>query len=233
MTLKKIVVMVTLLAGVFVWLQAEAPAGMKKKAMFQSVPVAEATILQKGNAKMFCPKCGMTLPMFYKTNHAADVNVTTRQYCSLHCLVEEKESGVPMKKIRVVDVETLKFIPVEKAWYVVGSDVKGTMSMTSKYAFGSKAAAEAFARKHGGKIMRFVDAYEEAKKDFARDNAMISKKQATMAEKGAMLYAKKCKPADRKFTSPAEAKAFIVDEGLCHGLNPKQLQAIGLYLTHR
>jgi hypothetical protein len=233
MSLKKTLFVVVAALIVIMGLHADAPGGMKKNKMFQTVPAENATILQKGDAKMFCPKCGMTLPMFYKTNHAADVNGVTKQYCSLHCLVEDKESGAPMTNIRVVDVETLKFIPVEKAWYVVGSDVKGTMSMTSKYAFGSKEAAEAFAKKHGGKVMDFNGAYAEAKKDFPRDNAMITKKQTMMAEKGAMIYAKKCKHTDKKFTSPAEAKAFVVDQGLCQGLNPKQLQAVGLYLSHR
>ena len=233
MLFRKSVFMLVAVLFTLTGLHADAPAGMKKHMMFQSVPAQKATILQKGEAKMFCPKCGMTLPMFYKTNHAADVNGVTKQYCSIHCLVEDKESGAPLKNIRVVDVETLQFIPVEKAWYVVGSDVKGTMSMTSKYAFGSKEAAEAFAKKHGGKVTDFAGAYAEAKKDFARDNAMISKKQAMMTEKGAMIYAKKCKPTDKKFTSPAEAKAFVVEQGLCRGLNPKQLQAVGLFLSRR
>ncbi|RUM65791.1 MAG: hypothetical protein DSZ05_05480 [Sulfurospirillum sp.] len=202
--------------------------------MFQSVPAEKATLLQTGDAKMFCTECGMNLPMFYKTNHAADVDGKVKQYCSIHCLVEDKEkNGKDLKNIRVVDVQTLKFIPVEKATYVVGSSVKGTMSMTSKYAFADKAAAEAFAKEHGGKVTDFNGAYEEAKKDFANDSAMIAGKQAMMAKKGAMLYAKKCQPTDVKFSSPAEAKAYVMKNGLCKGLNPKQLQAVGLFLSRR
>jgi hypothetical protein len=46
----------------------------KKMMMFQSVPMDKATILQSGKDKMHCVKCGMKLPMFYKTNHAAKVD---------------------------------------------------------------------------------------------------------------------------------------------------------------
>lgn len=206
----------------------------KQMKMFQSVPMDKATLLQTGDAKMFCPQCGMTLPMFYKTNHAAEVDGKVKQYCSIHCLVEDKEiNHKEPKNIKVVDVVTLKFIPVEKATYVVGSNVKGTMSMISKYAFSTKEAAEAFAKEHGGKVTDFAGAYEVAKKDFEKDTAMISKKQAMMAKKGEMIYKKMCTPTDKKFSSPAEAKAFVVKNGLCKGLNGKQLQAVGLFLSRR
>jgi len=144
--------------------------------MFQTVPMEKATLLQKGDAKMFCSQCGMNLPMFYKTNHVAEVDGKVKQYCSIHCLAEDIEkNGKKPQNIRVVDVTTLKFIPVEKAFYVVGSHVKGTMSVTSKYAFGTKEAAEAFAKKNGGTVTDYKGAYEEAKKDFASDSAMMAK----------------------------------------------------------
>ncbi|RUM66582.1 MAG: hypothetical protein DSZ05_04045, partial [Sulfurospirillum sp.] len=124
--------------------------------MFQSVSPQRAVILQKGAQKTACSVCGMNLPMFYKTNHAAEVDGKVKQYCSIHCLVTDREiNHRNMKNIRVVDVETLRFIPVEKATYVVGSDVRGTMSRVSKYAFADKAAAEAFAKEHGGKVTDF------------------------------------------------------------------------------
>ncbi len=220
-----------------VTLQADKPDGGMHRAkhkMFQRVPAEKATLLQQGDAKMFCPECGMNLPMFYKTNHVAEVDGKTKQYCSLHCLVEDREiNHKTLKNIRVVDVTTLQFIPVEEAFYVVGSDVKGTMSMTSKYAFGTKEAADAFAKAHGGRVTDFQGAYEAAKADFTKDTAMISEKQAMMAQKGEMLYRKRCKPVSKRFTSPAEAKAYIVKKGLCEGLQGKQLQAVGLYLSRR
>jgi len=134
----------------------------KMMKMFQSVSHGEATLLQEGKAKPFCPECGMTLPMFFKTNHAATVNGKVKQYCSLHCVVEDSKKGSKLTDIKVVDVTTLKFIPVEKATYVVGSSKKGTMSMVSKYAFANKADAEAFAKANGGEVVDYDAAYKTA-----------------------------------------------------------------------
>ena len=205
----------------------------KMMKMFQSVPKEKAILLQDGKAKAFCPECGMTLPMFYKTNHAATVNGKVKQYCSIHCLAEDLQKSTKFTEIKVVDVTTLKFIPVEKAIYVVGSRKKGTMSAVSKYAFAKKADAEAFAKANGGKVTDFNGALKAAKAEFAKDSQMIAKKQAMMAQKGKMMYGKMCQKTDKKFASTAEAKAFVVGSKLCKGLNGKQLQAVGLYLKNR
>jgi nitrous oxide reductase accessory protein NosL len=202
--------------------------------LFQSVNPSKATLLQTGKEKKFCPVCGMNLPMFYKTNYAATVNGKEKQYCSLHCLVEDKElHHANEKNIKVVDAASLKFINAKTAYYVVGSKKKGTMSMVSKYAFKNLKDAAKFAAKNGGTIMDFNSAYNEAKKDFANDARMITKKQTMMAKKGAMIYNKMCKKTDKKFSSIAEAKAFVMENKLCKNLNGKKLQAVGLYLYKR
>ncbi len=205
----------------------------KMMKLFQAVPKEKATLLQKGNAKAFCPECGMTLPMFYKTNHVATVNGKVKQYCSIHCLAEEMQKGIKPTNIKVVDVTTLQFIPAQKAYYVVGSRIKGTMTMVSKYAFGTKADAKTFANANGGKVTDFAGALADAKAELEKDNKMIAQKQAMMAKKGAMLYANKCQKTKVQFASTAKAKAYIVSHKLCEGLNGKQLQAVGLYLYHK
>jgi len=202
--------------------------------MFQSVSPQKATLLQKGKEKIFCPVCGMNLPMFYKTNHAANVKGEEKQYCSLHCLVEDKElNHTNLKNIKVVDTASLEFIDAKTAHYVVGSRKKGTMSMLSKYAFKKLADAKAFAEKNGGTVMSFEEAYAEAKKDFANDSRMIAKKQTMMIKKGAMIYKNMCKKTEQKFDSVAQAKAFVKEHKLCSHLNGKKLQAVGLYLYNR
>ena len=139
----------------------------KSHTMFQSVAPQQAILLQKGPNKTSCAICGMHLPTFYKTNHAADTKYGTRQYCSLHCLVKDNEiNKTDLRNVRVVDTDTLQFIPALKAWYVVGSKKPGTMSRVSKYAFSTKASAEAFAKKYGGKVMDFYGAYDIAIQDF-------------------------------------------------------------------
>ncbi len=207
---------------------------IKHMKMFQSVPMGKATIVQDGNAKMYCPSCGMTLPMFYKTNHSATLNGQTKQFCSLHCLVETNlNNHNALKNIKVVDVTSLKFIDASKATYVVGSSKKGTMTMNSKYAFAHKADAEAFAKKFGGKVMSFKEAYAIASKALVKEVRMIAKKQAMMAKKGAMMYKKMCKKTDIKFSSTAQAKAYVTSNHLCGNIKGKKLQAIGLYLKLR
>jgi len=231
--MKKILLALLALGTMATFAQAEGAQPKKMMKMFQSVSKGEATLLQEGKAKPFCPECGMTLPMFYKTNHAATVDGKVKQYCSIHCVVEDTQKGSKLTDIKVVDVVSLKFIAVEKATYVVGSAKKGTMTMVSKYAFANKADAEAFAKANGGKVMDYSAAYKAAESDFAKDSKMVAKKQAMMAEKGKMMYGKMCQKTDKKFATTAEAKAFIVENKLCKDLNPKQMQAIGLYLKSR
>ncbi|MCD6211650.1 MAG: nitrous oxide reductase accessory protein NosL [Sulfurovum sp.] len=231
--MKKILLTLLALGTLATFAQAEEAKPKKMTKMFQSVSKGEATLLQEGKAKPFCPECGMTLPMFYKTNHAATVDGKVKQYCSLHCVVEDTKKGSNLTDIKVVDVTSLKFIDANKASYVVGSAKKGTMTMVSKYAFANKADAEAFAKANGGEVVDYSGAYKAAESDFAKDSKMVAKKQAMMAEKGKMMYGKMCQKTDKKFATTAEAKTFIVENKLCKDLNSKQMQAIGLYLKNR
>ena len=231
--MKKILLALLALGTIATFAQAEEVKPKKMMKMFQMVPADKATILQEGTAKMFCPECGMTLPMFYKTNHAATVDGEVKQYCSIHCVVEDTKKGSKLTDIKVVDVTTLKFIAADKAAYVLGSSKKGTMTMVSKYAFANKTDAEVFAKENGGKVVDYSAAYKASESDFAKDSKMIAKKQAMMTAKGEMMYGKMCQKTDNKFATTAEAKAFMVSNKLCIDLNPKQMQAIGLYLKNR
>jgi len=213
--------------------QAEDVKPKKMMKMFQSVPMNQATIVQTGDAKLFCPKCGMTLSKFFKTNHSAVVDGKTKQYCSIHCLADDSSNKGKHEHFKVVDVSSLKFIDVSEATYVVGSSKKGTMSMVSKYAFKSKSKAEEFAKANGGKLLSFKDTLQVAQNDFDKDNKMISKKQNKMTQIGKSIYANKCKKTDKSFTSTAEAKAYIIKNHLCKELNGKQVQAVGLYLKSK
>ena len=143
--------------------------GAMQSKMFQSVKPSEATLLQTGESAKSGVVCGMDLVKYYKTNHSATLDGTPRQYCSIHCLAEDlKIKNLPLKDINVIDVNTLKFIDVQSAFYVVGSKIKGTMSMNSKYAFSSQSAAEIFMKKNGGELKSFDEALEIALEDFKR-----------------------------------------------------------------
>jgi nitrous oxide reductase accessory protein NosL len=140
----------------------------KNMKMFQSVDKKDAILLQKGPNKESCAICGMNLVKFYKTSHAAKVADHNVQYCSIHCLSDHIRQGAELENPMVVDVKTLKFIPVTQAYYVVGSNVRGTMSRVSKYAFKNLSDAKEFQKKHGGEIMDFYSAWQVAKKDFKK-----------------------------------------------------------------
>ena len=235
--MKKLVLILAALVMVGLNVSAEEmkqeKMGKKMPTRFQAVSPDKAVMLQEGASKMFCPKCGMTLPMFYKTNHAAHVEGKTEQYCSMHCLAETMADGVKMTELKVVDTTTLKFIDATKATYVFGSSKAGTMTMMSKYAFANKADAETFAKAFGGKVMNFDDTLASVKSTLSKETAMIRKKQGMMAKKGEMMFAKMCKPVDTKFNSVAEAKTYLKTEKPCGELKGKKLQAIGLYLNSR
>lgn len=134
--------------------------------MFQTVSADKATLVQSGEQKYSCIRCGMNLVKFYKTSHAAAQNSTNYQYCSIHCLAEHLDEGNELKNPTVVDVTSLEMIPVLEAHYVVGSKVRGTMSRVSKYAFKNIEDAKAFQAQNGGKILDFYGALEVAREDF-------------------------------------------------------------------
>jgi hypothetical protein len=231
--MKKFLLFITLLLTLSssTFAQEEATT-QKMPTRFQSVPLDQAQLLQTGKGKMFCPSCGMTLPMFYKTNHAGDMNGTTQQYCSIHCLAKTLHQHT-LSNIRVVDNTSLKFIDAKTAWYVVGSTKAGTMSRISKYAFATKKDAQAFAKEFSGEVKNFEETLKLVQDNIAKENKMIAKKQAMMAKKGEMMFSKICKPTDKTFNSVAEAKSYLKTEEICGKVNGKQLQAIALYLTAR
>ena len=138
----------------------------EKLVMFQSVSQDQAILVQDGSEKKSCSRCGMNLIYFYKTSHHATYRDNKYQYCSFHCLVDHLEDGIILKNIQVVDVNSLKFINVSKAYYVVGSNKRGTMTRISKYAFSTQEDAKKFQADNGGEIMDFYKALDIVKKDF-------------------------------------------------------------------
>ncbi len=201
---------------------------------YRAVSKTEALNVQSGKNKDFCPVCGMTLHNFYKTNFAANASGSEKQYCSIICLVEdEMVNNKKMKKIRVVDNDTMKMIDAAKATYVVGSDKPATMSSVSIYGFGTKEGAKTFATNHGGEIKSFIEVYSMVKETQAKDMLATRERQAVAAKKGEMIYNKMCKKTDKKFASIADAKSFLEESKICGNISDKQLQVIGIYLAQR
>lgn len=199
---------------------------------FRVVDAKLAQILQDGKAKMFCPVCGMTLSMYYRTNHAATMKNGTHQYCSIHCMFEEAMLGnTTPKNPQVVDNDTLKFIKSEEAYYVVGSAKPGTMSTVSKYAFGSEKSAQAFAKEFGGEMMRYAKVSEVVTAGLAKDIELTKQNQAKAAKMGEKIYQNVCKAEPKRFATAAEAKVYLMESKVCGNLQGKEFQQVGLYLA--
>lgn len=201
--------------------------------MFQTVDENQATLVKTDTSKHFCNVCGMDLVKFYKTSHAVEFkNGHKEQYCSLHCFANiNKKFGKLIKKVQVVNTKTLELIDAKKAFYVVGSSVKGTMSMTSKYAFLSKKDALKFQKEHGGEIKTFDEALKIATADLTNDNKKIDKKRAKVAKKGKKIYEALCdsKAQLPDFNSIGEAKKYLIDNKICKNIKPNMLQAAAIY----
>ncbi len=207
----------------------------KKMDDFRTVPPSSETIIQDGKNKMYCPVCGMTLPKFYRTNHAAtDDKGHVHQYCSIVCAIEDAVvNGKKLTNHKVVDNSSLKFIDSSKAYFVVGSNKPGTMSVTSKYAFGTLDAAREFANKNGGKIMDFKDLYMMVEKNLEKDMAVTKMRQSKAATMGEKIYNKMCEKTDKRFSSVADAKSFLTQSGICGNIAGKKYQQVALFLSSK
>jgi len=190
-------------------------------------------LVQKGEQKMWCSVCGMNLKMFYKTSHTAKTKEGIHQYCSIHCLVADMQKHqIDKNSIQVVDAKTQRLISAQKAYYVVGSRIKGTMSKMSKIAFGSKEDAKEFMKKYGGKIVSFDQALKLAQEALKKDMTMIGmKKSKKIYPMGKKIYEKKCHSFHIDFSKYKALNIFKADiKKQCPDLQEKPLQALTLYL---
>lgn len=192
-------------------------------------------LVQEGKSKSWCPVCGMSLKNFYKTSHTAHTKEgEPTQYCSIRCLVlDHQNRQTDLSRAKVVDIKSEKLIPVQEAYYVVGSKVPGTMSKVSKLAFKSEDEAKKFAKKMGGEIKRFDEVFKMAEASLQNDIAMTNAKRAKkMYPMGKKLFASKCDARlinPNKFNYINEIKPVL--KKICHkDLKEKQLQAVALYL---
>ena len=226
MLTKKIVILFAILSLFSISLTATS---------FTKVASGKPTLVQDGKSKNWCPVCGMSLKKFYKTSYISKLhNHKNRQYCSLRCLVVDMQNHkIDLDSVKVVDSSTEKIIYAKKAFYVVNSDVKGTMSKVSKLAFALEDSAKEFVKLHGGKIVDFKEALKMAKESLALDSYMIKKKkQKKVYPMGKKIYAKMCqKDIDlTNYKEINELKSAIKEKHLCKPLKEKQLQALALYL---
>lgn len=209
--------------------------GLMAANTFSKEATNEPVLVQKGEEKHWCPVCGMSIKQYYKTSHTSKLeNGNPRQYCSIYCLAKDKEEyGINENDIQVIDAKTEKLINAKNAFYVVGSEVKGTMSMVSKLAFENKNDAKDFIKEFGGELKTFDEALKIAqdslKKDEKDRKALKTKKVYPMGKK---IFEKLCNQDidPTNYIEINELKADIKNNNLCKELDEKKLQAVALYL---
>jgi nitrous oxide reductase accessory protein NosL len=126
-----------------------------------------------------CPNCGMGRPMWARTWFTFENSEGKSQACSFHCLGDVAlKSGEDPKNVKVaLYLHPEKTVPAEQAFFVVGSQAKGTMTMKSKIALASKDEALKFAESCGGEVVDFRQALTLAKAAIAKENPMLMKKR--------------------------------------------------------
>jgi nitrous oxide reductase accessory protein NosL len=70
-----------------------------------------------------------------------------------------------IRSIEAADFRTGALIDARTAFYLESSDIPGVMTYTSRIAFPSQKDAQAFRRKHGGRVISFDEAVRNQLKD--------------------------------------------------------------------
>lgn len=132
-----------------------------------------------------CPYCGMDRAEYHHSRHLVHYEGDlVDPTCSLHCAALSLSLNMDLgpKAIYAADygsAEKVKpLINVEKARYIIGSDVKGVMTARSKLAFVDEKSANQFKKQHGGDLASFDKALSAAHSDMAADTVMIRKRRA-------------------------------------------------------
>jgi copper chaperone NosL len=130
-----------------------------------------------------CKYCGMDRKTFAHSRMLVTYeDGSSMGTCSLHCTAVELALNIDKtpKSIEVGDYKTKKLIDAEKAFWVIGGSKPGVMTKRAKWAFESKADADAFIRENGGKPASFDEAIKASYEDMYADTKMIRDKRKMM-----------------------------------------------------
>ncbi len=137
-----------------------------------------------------CPYCGMDRTMFNHSRHLVHYDDDLVDVaCSIHCLSISLSLNLDRgpKAIYAADFgaegKPKPLVNVDKATYLIGSKLKGTMTKKSKMAFASAEKAKAVRAKEGGELGKFDDALRESYLSMANDTMMIRKRRAKKRKK--------------------------------------------------
>ena len=133
-----------------------------------------------------CKYCGMDRKTFAHSRMLVTYeDGSSIGTCSLHCTAVELALNIDKtpKTIEVGDYKTKKLIDAEKAFWVIGGNKPGVMTKRAKWAFESKADAEAYVKENGGKLASFEEAIKASYEDMYADTKMIREKRKMMKMK--------------------------------------------------
>ncbi|MGB8146318.1 MAG: nitrous oxide reductase accessory protein NosL [Chromatiaceae bacterium] len=137
-----------------------------------------------------CPYCGMDRTEFHFSRHLVQYDDDLVDgTCSIHCLAISLMLNMDRgpKALYAADfgspAEIKPLVLVDKATYLIGSKLKGTMTANSKVAFADKAQAEAAMAKEGGALGTFDQTLNQTMVDMAADTARIRKNRAEKRQK--------------------------------------------------
>ncbi|MCP3662561.1 MAG: twin-arginine translocation pathway signal protein [Gammaproteobacteria bacterium] len=137
-----------------------------------------------------CPYCGMNRTKWHHSRHLVQYDDgLVDGTCSIHCLAISLSLNLDRgpKAIYAADFGSdTKIKPlteVDKATYLIGAKLKGTMTKKSKMAFASADSAKKAQSGKGGDLGSFDDAMREAYLSMASDTMMIRKRRAERRKK--------------------------------------------------
>ena len=137
-----------------------------------------------------CPYCGMSRKKWNHSRHLVQYDDgLVDGTCSIHCLAISLSLNLDRgpKTIYAADFASTAaikpLVEVDKATYLIGAKLKGTMTMNSKMAFASADAAKATQAEKGGELTDFDSALQQAYLGMAKDTMGIRKRRAERRKK--------------------------------------------------
>ncbi len=137
-----------------------------------------------------CPYCGMDRTKWHHSRHLVQYDDgLVDGTCSIHCLAISLALNIDRgpKAIYAADfgsdAEIKPLVKVDKASYLIGSKLKGTMSKQSRMAFSSAESAKKAQAESGGELGSFDDALKESYLGMASNTVMIRKRRAERRDK--------------------------------------------------
>ncbi len=127
-----------------------------------------------------CKYCGMDRKMFAHSRMLLVYEDGSELgSCSLHCVAVDLAINIDKmpKTIQVADYNSKNLIDAEKAVWVIGGDKPGVMTKRAKWAFGTKADAEAFIQQNKGTLADFETAIKASYEDMYSDTQMIRERR--------------------------------------------------------